>query len=134
MKEMYGLTVRTPFTDLNVFRAALEWSHWCNKHSVRPDKSILAKSMKKAIPDAVLTRKGKVAYDGVWLRGYTKHADNISNQIEQTANILEYIGVSPSWLLHRIKQIAEWQDVSTKEVLATFAISNWLLNHNIVRY
>ncbi|MBL0072400.1 MAG: hypothetical protein IPP34_11580 [Bacteroidetes bacterium] len=133
MKETYGLNVRTPFSDLKLFRAALEWSHWCNNQTVRPDKSILARSMKRFIPDAVLNRKGKVAYDGVWLRGYTQHADKISDHFEQTASVLEFLGLSPTWLVHRVKQIAEWKEVSTKEVLAAYAISNWLLCHKFLR-
>ncbi len=133
MNERYGLTVRTPFTDLKMFKVALCWSDWCKQFAARPDKSILARSMQEILPDAVLNRKGKVAYDGVWLRGYMKHADHISSVFDQTSSVLEHIGLSPRWLINRVKDIASLQASSSAEIVAAYAISHWLLSWDIRR-
>lgn len=132
-KETYGLTVRTPFTDLAMFRAALHWSQWCAVRSARPDKNILALAMGAVLPTAVTERKGKVAYDGVWMRGYARNADHIASTITDTAEVLEHIGLSPGWLVRRTRQLADRKAVSPREVMGVYAIASWLLSWGIQR-
>ncbi|MCM2312825.1 MAG: asparagine synthase C-terminal domain-containing protein [Steroidobacteraceae bacterium] len=126
VKETFGATLRTPFADRGVFRAALAWSHWYQVRGMRPDKSILADAAHDLLPQAVLQRKGKVAYDGVWMRAYLQHAEHIAGVFEQVGSILAHIGVSPAWLQRRARELGAWQERSDREVLAAYAIATWL--------
>jgi asparagine synthetase B (glutamine-hydrolysing) len=132
-KETHGLTVRTPFTDLALFRAALQWSHWCAARGARPDKTILSEAMVGALPREVIGRKGKVAYDGVWMRGYAHNADHLAGTIEGASALLEHIGLAPAWLVRRVRQLAALEAVSGREVMGAYAISTWLSSWGIQR-
>jgi asparagine synthetase B (glutamine-hydrolysing) len=131
VKVTFGATIRTPFTDTAIFRAAQQWSRYSRARQVRPDKTILARALACMLPDAVLNRKGKVAYDGVWMRAYAAHVDHISHTIERTAAILTWIGISPEWLMRRVRQLGAWQQVGDREVLGAYAIAVWLLSWNL---
>jgi hypothetical protein len=133
VKETYGATIRTPFTDLSVFRAALLWSRWNRLRNIRPDKSIFAEALPHLLPSAVVQRKGKVAYDGVWMRARAKNADHVANVIDRVATVLEHIGLSPSWLMKRVRQLAAWKDVSEREVMAAYAVAFWLSSWGLER-
>ena len=133
VKETFGPTLRTPFSDLRMVRSALDWSHWCRARGVRPDKSILAEAAGDLLPKAVLERKGKVAYDGVWMRAYLRHADHIATTFEQAGDVLSHIGVSPDWLQRRVRELGDWQPKSDREVLAAYAIANWLIAWEVRR-
>ncbi len=126
VKETFGVTVRTPFTDLALFRAALAWSAWCRAHGAVPDKSILAEAAPDLIPAAVRQRRGKVAYDGVWMRAYRAHADHIAATFESVRDVLAHIGVDVDWLQRRARDLGAWQAKSDREVLAVYAIAYWL--------
>ena len=132
-KESYGVTIRTPFSDLPMFRSAMAWSLWCNARGIRPDKTILATATSGLLPKAVLERKGKVAYDGVWTRAYRVQADHIAEVFESTNEVLTHLGVSPAWLIRRVRDLARWRSKSDREVLAMYAISTWLMNWGIKR-
>ncbi|WP_432824462.1 asparagine synthase-related protein [Dactylosporangium sp. CA-092794] len=127
MKEHWGLAIRTPFTDLAVWRAALRWTAWNTARGGAPDKTILAAALRGWLPVEVTGRRGKVAYDGVWLRAYARHADHIGATIERTAGLLSQAGMSPGWLIRRVEQLAAWKDVSDREVLGAYALASWLL-------
>ena len=133
VKETFGPTIRTPFSDLSVFRSALAWSRYCSALGMAPDKSILVDALPGLLPPAVVNRKGKVAYDGVWMRAYKQHANHITGVFDRTAAVLEHIGVSPSWLIKRVGALSAWRDFSDREVLALYAISVWLESWNFVR-
>jgi hypothetical protein len=127
VKETFGAAIRTPFTDTALFRAAQMWSRWSAARNARPDKTILARAVGPLLPAAVLERKGKVAYDGVWMRAYAKHGEHIAATLERVAPVLERIGLAPAWLVKRVKQLASWQPVSGAEVLGAYAIAVWLI-------
>jgi asparagine synthetase B (glutamine-hydrolysing) len=133
IRETLGPIHRTPFSDLRVFRSALAWSGWCRQHRVLPDKSILAEAAGDLLPPAVIARKGKVAYDGVWMRAYQRHADHIASLFEQVGAVLAHLGVSPRWLQRRARALGEWRDRSDREVLALYAIAVWLSAWGITR-
>lgn len=133
VKETFGPVIRTPFSDLAVFRAAQAWSRWCAARSERPDKTILAEALPGWLPAEILHRRGKVAYDGVWMRAYEKHGDHIAAVFERGAPMLEALGVSAQWLVRRARQLQAWQPVSDREVLALYAVSVWLLGRGIER-
>lgn len=126
VKETFGATVRTPFTDLAVFRAALAWSVWCRAHGTVPDKSILAEAAPDLIPASVRQRRGKVPYDGVWMRAYRAQADHIATAFEGVRDVLAHIGVDVNWLQRRARDLGAWQAKSDREVLAIYAIAHWL--------
>jgi hypothetical protein len=127
MKERWGLTIRTPFTDLAVWHAALRWTAWNAARGSKPDKTILAAALPGWLPAEVTGRRGKVAYDGVWLRAYARHADHIGATFERAAGLLSEVGVSPGWLIRRVEQLAAWKDISDREVLGAYALASWLL-------
>ncbi len=133
VKETFGPTLRTPFSDNAVFRAALSWSRLCATQGRRPDKTILARALGDLLPDAVTGRKGKVAYDGVWMRAYATHGAHIGNMLERVAGPLEHIGANPAWLLERTRLLADWAPVSNREVLAAYAVAAWLVSWGIER-
>ena len=133
IRENLGPIHRTPFSDLRVFRSALAWSRWCKQHHMRPDKSILADAVGDLLPHAVVARKGKVAYDGVWMRAYHRHADHIASLFEQVGGVLAHIGASPRWLQRRAQELGQWRDRSDREVLALYAIAVWLSAWGITR-
>jgi len=125
-KERFGTTVRTPFSDGAVFRAGLAWSKLSRSRGVRPDKSILRRAVPELLPAAVVTRRGKVAYDGVWQRGYATHAHHVCETLETASFLLERIGFSPGWLLGRCQSLARGEPLDTRELLAGYALASWL--------
>jgi asparagine synthetase B (glutamine-hydrolysing) len=131
VKESYGASVRTPFSDRAFFRAARLWSIWNTARNARPDKTILSRAAGELLPPAVTDRKGKVAYDGVWMRAYSKHADQISDTISRTAPVLAHLGLSPPRLLRQADLLAAWRPARDREVLAAYAVSSWLLSWGI---
>jgi hypothetical protein len=133
VKARYGGTLRTPFSDLQIFRSGLLWSKYSVAHGVRPDKSILVDALGDYLPSAILERKGKVAYDGVWMRAYERHADHISDCFDRSADALEHLGISAAWLIRRARALGRWRPVSDREVLALYAIAFWLLAWDIRR-
>jgi asparagine synthetase B (glutamine-hydrolysing) len=132
-KEEHGLTVRTPFTDVELFHTGLLWSRWNAKSGTKPDKSILVAALPHFLPEAVLRRAGKVAYDGVWMRAYAQNADQIAGVIDKAGPILEHVGVSPRWILARVRDLAAWREVPHNDVLAIYAIAVWLAAWGIDR-
>lgn len=133
VKETFGPTLRTPFSDSAVFKAALGWSRLNATLGRRPDKTILARALGDLLPAAVTGRKGKVAYDGVWMRAYAAHGEHIGNMLERVADLLEHIGANPAWLLRRTRSLAEWAPVSDREVLGAYAVAAWLVSWGIER-
>lgn len=125
MREVFGQTIRTPFTDLAVWRAARRWTLWSTAHGRRPDKSILADALPGWLADAVVNRRGKVAYDGVWVRSYAHHADDIGGAIERAGPLLREIGMSQEWLLRRVHELASWEDVPDREVIGAYGVASW---------
>lgn len=126
-KERYGLTIRTPFSDLRIFRAGQLWSDHSAATGKRPDKSILVDALGSYLPDAVVQRKGKTAYDGVWMRAYERHTTHISDCFDRAAGTLEHLGISAQWLIRRTRALGAWKPVSDREVLALYAVAFWIL-------
>jgi len=130
-KETFGVNVRTPFADLAVFRSALRWSKLNNSQNTLPDKTILSKALADMLPDEVKERKGKVAYDGIWMRAYAAQCDHIVATFDQCAEVLDYIGISVSWLLRRARDLADWKTESDRDLLAAYAVATWLLSWGV---
>jgi len=130
-KESYGVNMRTPFADLAVFQAALLWSELNNSRGMNPDKSMLAYSLGEMLPNAVKERRGKVAYDGVWMRAYTAQHEHLVNTFDRCAEVLDYIGVSSVWLRRRADALAEWKTESDRDLLAGYSLATWLITWGI---
>ena len=71
-------------------------------------------------------RRGKVAYDGVWMRAYRAQADHIAARFETVRDVLAHIGVDVDWLQRRARDLGTWQAKSDREMLALYAIAWWL--------
>jgi hypothetical protein len=128
IKETFGASLRTPFTDLSVFRSAQLWSHWNSTRGSQPDKSILATALSDFLPEPVVRRTGKAAYDGVWVRSYSQHASHIGETLERAAPFLSRIGYSMKWLRRRLKDLEQWRPVSQLEIISAYATAVWLLS------
>jgi hypothetical protein len=126
IKSEYGIVNRTPFTDLEFFECGIMWSTLNQLRSRPHDKRILQDAFKDNIPSAILMRKGKAPYDGVWARAYSTYGSAIATDLDKVAPILNHIGFSTKWLMNRIQQLSNWEHVSDREVLAAYAISVWL--------
>lgn len=133
IKETFDAVLRSPFTDLAMFRAAEAWSRHCRARGVRPDKRVLADAAGDWLPAEVVERRGKVAYDGVWTRAYAANLEPIAGAFERVAGVLTRIGLSPAWLIRRAEALAAWKPVSDREVLAAYAIAVWLAAWGIER-
>lgn len=127
VKERYGVTIRTPFSDLRIFRAGQLWSAYSAATGKRPDKSILVEALGTYLPDAVVQRRGKTAYDGVWMRAYERHAAHIADCFDRAAATLEHLGISAAWLIRRTRALGAWKPVSDREVLALYAVAFWIV-------
>lgn len=133
IKETFGAVQRSPFTDLAVFHAAEAWSRHCHARGGRPDKRVLVDAAGDWLPDEVVNRRGKVAYDGVWMRAYAANLEPIASAFERVAGVLARIGLSPAWLIRRAEALAAWRPFSDREVLAAYAIAVWLAAWGIER-
>lgn len=129
-KESLGTTTRSPFTDLSWVMCGLAWSRLSARLGLPPSKTILAEAFAAELPGAVVARNGKVPWDGVSTRAYATHADSIIAEIERVASPLEHVGLSVSWLVRRVAQLARGQKSTTRrddrEVIAAYALASWL--------
>jgi asparagine synthetase B (glutamine-hydrolysing) len=125
IREAFGVTVRTPFTDRGVFRCGRSWSQICVARATRPDKSLLSRALCDLLPAAVTNRRGKVPYDGVWQRAYARHGDCIAATLERSALLLREVGFSPRWLMNRVATLAAGHPASGREVMAGYALAMW---------
>lgn len=132
-KETFGPVIRTPFSDLAVFRAAHRWSMLSARGNTRPNKTILAEGFPDLLPEAVIRRKGKVAYDGVWMRAYATQYEHIFETLDRASGVLNHLGISTAWLFRRAQDLRDWKDVSGRDLLAAFALSVWLNSWGIER-
>ena len=130
-KELFGVTPRTPFTDLAVFKSAIKWSKHTAALGIKPNKTILTQSLRNRFPTAVIERKGKVAYDGVWMRGYENNLDWIIHTIEMSSEILEHLGLSVKWLSGRARDLSARKTLCDDELISAFSLSSWLNSWNI---
>lgn len=133
-KEGFGVTLRTPFTDLAVFKAGIAWSLFSSSQGMLPDKSILDEAVGKWLPAAVTERRGKVAYDGVWMRAYAEQHQHIANLLDSAAPLLERIGLTPRWLLQQARALSEWHPGAEREVLGAYALAAWFSSWGFERF
>jgi hypothetical protein len=130
MKEFCGTLTRSPFTDLEMIRCGLRWAQLTRSQGERHSKRILADVFGDELPPAVLGRRGKVCWDGVFARGYALHGDGIREAIEQKRSVFDYLGINVPWLAARVRALSRWQRTrygpDDGEVFAAYAIAVWL--------
>ena len=136
LKEAYGTTTRSPFTDLACVRCGVAWSKLCARLGLPLGKSIMVDAFPE-LPASVTHRKGKVPWDGVTSRAYALHADHIATEIEHVRGPLERVGLDVSWLVRRVAQLADGKRTSSarddKEVIASYALATWLRSWGVER-
>jgi hypothetical protein len=128
LKEAFGTTFRSPYTDLDWVRCGLSWARLSARLGLPPNKTILAEAF--ALPRAVTSRRGKVPWDGASARAYTQHGDSIVTEIERVRAPLERLGLDVRWLVRRVAQLVGGQKTTSagddKEVIAGYALATWL--------
>ncbi|WP_405495765.1 hypothetical protein [Nocardia sp. NBC_00511] len=133
-KEKFGITTRSPFTDVAWIRCGLAWARLSDRSG--PDKTILAEAFASDLPEAVTHRRGKVPWDGVTSRGYAAHKDHILAELDRGHAPLERIGFNLRWLHRRVQQLADGtkstSDRDDKEIIASYALAHWLNSWGIV--
>ena len=136
-KDSFGTHTRSPFSDLDMIRAGLGWAHLSAQLGVREGKKILVEAFADELPEELLVRRSKVSWDGVCARGYAAHGENIIQEIERTASVLEYLGIDHRWIIERVGELARWEITrfgeTDKEVFAVYALSTWLQSWGIER-
>jgi asparagine synthetase B (glutamine-hydrolysing) len=133
VREAFGVTVRTPFTDRAVFRCGRSWSRACAVAGQKPDKTILMRAFADLLPAAVSGRRGKVPYDGVWQRAYARHGDHIAGTLDCSASLLREVGLSPRWLVNRVRTLAAGNPLSGRDVMAAYVLATWLQSWDYAR-
>jgi hypothetical protein len=137
MKEAFGTSTRSPFTDLDVARCGLSWAKVSARLGIRQGKGILSDAFVAELPAAVTGRRGKVSWDGVCARAYAAHGDSIVSEIERVAAPLEHIGLDVGWLIMRVAELASWEKTmfgkDDKEVFAVYALATWLRSWGVER-
>jgi asparagine synthetase B (glutamine-hydrolysing) len=130
MKETYGTTTRSPFTDLAMARCGLQWATLTKQLGERHSKRILLEAFADEMPDAVSTRRGKVSWDGVFARAYAAHADTIQSSFERNQRVLEHLGIDVAWLTRRVRELSRWERTKYGSddgaVFALYALATWL--------
>jgi hypothetical protein len=137
MKEAFGASTRSPFTDLDVVRCGLSWAKVSARLGTRQGKGILAHAFVAELPAAVRERRGKVSWDGVCARAYAAHGDALVGEIETVSAPLEHIGLNVGWIVRRIAQLAAWERTTfgkdDREVFAVYALATWLRSWGVER-
>ena len=137
LKENFGTTTRSPFTDLEMVKCGLAWSRLSARLGLPPNKGILTEAFATELPSAVTGRRGKVPWDGVSMRAYATHADSIATEIERVSGPIERVGMDARWLVGRVQQLARGQKSTTarddREVIAGYALATWLRSWGVER-
>jgi asparagine synthetase B (glutamine-hydrolysing) len=137
LKEAFGTTTRSPFTDLDLVRCGISWTRLSARLGRRREKSILADAFAAELPGAVTGRRGKVPWDGVCARGYALHGDSIVKEIERVRAPLERLGLDVRWLVRRVARLVGGQRSMTarddREVIAAYALATWLHSWGVER-
>lgn len=131
VKETFSVSIRSPFSDLSVFRAAQIWSAYCRSKKIVVNKSILTTAFPEMLPIGLRQRKGKTRYEGIWARAYYHHGSSIADAVENCAEIFETIGILPGKIINRVKQLQNYKSNNEAHIIASFAIADWLLSHNL---
>ncbi len=137
LKEAFGTSTRSPFTDLAMVRCGIAWARISARLAVRQKKKILMEAFAAELPAAVAGRRGKVSWDGVCARMYAQNGEAIAYEIERVRDPLVHMGVDVRWLTRRVAQLARWERTTfgedDREVFAVYALATWLHSWGVDR-
>jgi hypothetical protein len=137
VKERWGVTTRTPFTDLDLVLCGIAYAKWCAARAFNPGKQIVAEAFADVLPAAILHRRGKVTWEGVYARTYIASAPHIAAEFEACHQALEEVGFDVSWLMRRVAALASLETTdygrADREIMATYAVAAWLNERGIAR-
>ena len=130
MKDHFGITTRSPFTDLAMARCGIQWATLKAELGVRHSKEILAEAFGDQMPQAVLGRRDKVPWDGVFARAYAEHGEVIVDTFDRSSQMLGHLGIDVSWLVRRVRQLSRWERTQSGSddaaVFGAYALATWL--------
>jgi asparagine synthetase B (glutamine-hydrolysing) len=130
MKEQHGVITRSPFTDLAVARCGIQWARLNRELGQPHSKRILTEALAGEMPDAVVRRRGKVNWFGVFARAYHEHADAIVATFERNQRVLHYLGIDPTWLTRRVGELSRWERArfgpDDAPIFACYGLATWL--------
>jgi hypothetical protein len=137
IKERWKVTTRTPFTDLGMTMCGIAYARWCARHGFNPGKKILVEAFADILPEAILQRRGKVSWEGVYARTYVANEDSLSEEFESCHEALEEIGFDVQWLLGRVRALGRLEATEygrdDREVMSAYAIAYWLNEKRICK-
>ena len=131
------MTSRTPFTDLGMTMCGLAYAKWCAGHGFNPGKKIIADAFADILPEAILRRRGKVSWEGVYARTYVANEGSLSKEFESCHEALEEIGFDVQWLLRRVRALGRLETTEygrdDREVMSAQAVAYWLNEKGIFK-
>lgn len=137
IKELWGVTTRTPFTDLGMAMCGIAYAKWCAARGFNHGKKIIIDAFSDVLPEAVQQRRGKVSWEGVYARTYVAHEDSLSEEFESCHEALEEIGFDIQWLMKRVRALGRLEATEygrdDREVMSVHAIAYWLNEKGIHR-
>lgn len=135
VKDHYGVTTRSPFTDLAMARCGIQWATLKKELGLRQSKAILTEAFGSEMPQAVLSRRDKVPWDGVFARAYAAHGDTILAALDRSSRVLDHLGIDVPWLTRRVRRLSRWEctDFGTDDrlVFSAYAVATWLQSWGI---
>lgn len=137
VKEVWGVTTRTPFTDLGMVLCGIAYARWCVEHGFNEGKKIVAEAFSDVLPGAIMRRRGKVSWEGVYARTYQAHEDALGTEFESCQDTLEKIGFDVGWLMRRVRALGRLEITdygrADREVMSAYALASWLNEKGIQR-
>lgn len=130
IKERWQVTARTPFTDLGMTLCGIAYARWCARHGFNPGKKVVAEAFADVLPEAILHRRSKVSWEGVYARTYVANEGSLGDEFESCHEALEEIGFDVQWLLGRVHALGRLQATEyghdDREVMSAYGIAYWL--------
>jgi len=112
------------FTDPAVLRLAAKL--WQRQAGGGAYKQILRDLYPTDLPFEILSRPHKVAYDGIYVRGYRRHRVVLQKLIERYADILAYSDIYPRQLLKALDKICRGHLEGDQQLGAVLAGLIWI--------
>lgn len=138
MKEAYGITTRTPFTDLGMVLCGIAYARLSAEHGFNEGKQIVADAFADVLPAAIMQRRGKVSWEGVYARTYQVHEGNLGKEFELCHPMLEKLGFDVWWLTRRVRALGRLENTdygrADREVMSAYALASWLNERGIQRH
>ena len=122
----HGVRYEPGLTSLPIIRAARQFYLQCPNPN-RYSKHVIRTCFADDLPEAVLQRRSKVGFDGVYQRGARRHFDDAIGMLEAYTPQLENLGIRPGKVIKELSRIASigWESDATP-ALAVLAWCAWI--------